>query len=123
VDRVEAEEALSIIPHGRLIARANPEFRDPGSDPDGRTRHLPVHRSGQRNPEPANVHDAAHAINPDAYVAYIDNDPLMTSQDRALGRADGRLLALQDGLAGIFEWHTPAISDTTSWEALASTGQ
>jgi hypothetical protein len=94
VDRQAAEKALSVVPHGRQIARANRAFLI-------RAVTLMAERGvsqfidlGTGFPTKPNVHQAARAINPGAKVAYIDNDPVVTIHNRALLAKDDKILAL-----------------------------
>lgn len=95
IDRAAAEEALSVVPHGRQIARANRDFLIRA------VTHMAERGIGQfidlgtGIPTSPNVHQAARGINPGAKVAYVDNDPIVTTHNRALlARADDRLLAV-----------------------------
>jgi len=83
-DREAAERALSAVPSGRTIARANRYFlmravllmADQG-----------IHQFidlGTGIPTSPNVHELAQAICPDAHVLYVDNDPVVTAHNRAI---------------------------------------
>jgi len=94
VDRAAAEKALSLVPHGRRIARGNRDFLI-------RAVTLMAERGisqfidlGTGFPTSPNVHQAARAITPDARVAYIDNDPVVTAHNQALLAKDDKILAL-----------------------------
>lgn len=83
-DRAAAEIALSAVPHGRTIARANRRFL-------ARAVQLMAKRGvaqfvdlGTGIPTRPAVHDIARSLIPDARVLYVDNDPVVTAHNRAL---------------------------------------
>jgi hypothetical protein len=84
-DRAAAEKALSVVPHGREVARSNRRFlvravRYMASQ--GVAQFIDV---GTGFPTPPSVHQTAAAnlaVRP--RVVYIDNDPMVTSHNRAL---------------------------------------
>jgi S-adenosyl methyltransferase len=94
VDRAAAEKALSVVPHGRQVARANRRFLIRAVTlmaEQGVSQFIDL---GTGFPTKPNVHQAARAVNPDARVAYIDNDPVVTAHNQALLAKDDKILAL-----------------------------
>jgi len=84
VDRDAAEEVLAVLPEGRDMARANRAFL-------GRAvRYLARHGVrqfldiGTGIPGPDNTNDVAHALQPEARVVYVDNDPIVLTHASAL---------------------------------------
>jgi hypothetical protein len=83
-DREAAERALSVVPSGRLLARANRDFMVRAVKclaAQGIDQFIDV---GTGFPASPNVHEVAWSVNPAARVAYVDNDPLVVAHDRAL---------------------------------------
>ncbi|HEV2343423.1 MAG TPA: SAM-dependent methyltransferase [Actinocrinis sp.] len=84
VDRMAAEEVITIVPTIREMARANRAFL-------GRAVRF-VARQGVRQfldigtgiPGPGNTNDVARQVSPDARVVYVDNDPIVLAHARAL---------------------------------------
>ena len=94
-DREAAEVALSVVPFGREVARANRLFmvravQFMASSGIGQFIDL-----GTGLPARPNVHRVAREILPDARVLYVDNDPMACAHARAL-------LATNDGVAAIY---------------------
>ncbi|HXR70307.1 SAM-dependent methyltransferase [Actinocrinis sp.] len=84
VDRDAAEEVLAILPEGRDMARANRAFL-------GRTVRYLARKGikqfldiGTGIPGPDNTNDVAHAVQPEARVVYVDNDPIVLTHASAL---------------------------------------
>jgi hypothetical protein len=94
VDRTAAEKALSVVPHGRQIARANRKFLIHAVTLMAERGISQFIDLGTGFPTSPNVHQAARAIHPDARVAYIDNDPVVTTHNQALLAKDDKILAL-----------------------------
>ena len=93
-DREAAEQALSVVPFGREVARANRQFLARAVTfmaRDGIGQFIDL---GTGLPTRPNVHEVARSIQPDARVLYVDNDPMVCSHARAL-------LATNDGVAAI----------------------
>ena len=93
-DREAAEQALSVVPFGREIARANRQFLArvvTHMARDGIGQFIDL---GTGLPTRPNVHEVARSLHPDARVLYVDNDPMVCSHARAL-------LATNDGVAAI----------------------
>src|SRR6266516_7358917 len=84
VDREAAEKALSVVPHGRHIARANRNFLIRA------VRLMAEHGISQfiglgtGIPTSPNVHETARAVDPRARVIYVDNDPIVTEHNMTL---------------------------------------
>ena len=94
VDRQAAELALSVVPFGREVARANRQFMV-------RAVKFMAHGGidqfidlGTGLPTKPNVHEVARELVPGARVLYVDNDPMVCAHAQAL-------LATNDGVAAI----------------------
>ena len=83
-DREAAEKALSVIPEGRAVARANRRFMVRAVRYLARNGIKQFIDLGTGIPTRPNVHEAARGITPDAHVVYVDNDPVVTMHNRAL---------------------------------------
>jgi len=94
VDREVAEQALSVVPEGRELARANRHFLVRA------VSYLAAHGIdqfidlGTGIPTSPSVHEAARAVNPGVRVAYVDNDTQVVIHNRAL-------LAGYDGISAV----------------------
>jgi hypothetical protein len=88
--REGAEKALSLVPFGRELARANRVFLVRAvryQAGQGIDQFIDV-RTGL--PTSPNVHEVAQSVNPDAGVVYVDNDSLVMGHARAmLADSDG----------------------------------
>jgi hypothetical protein len=93
-DRQAAEHALSVVPFGREVARANRQFLVRAVMFMARAGIGQFIDLGTGLPTRPNVHEVARAVHPDASVLYVDNDPMVCSHARAL-------LATNDGVAAI----------------------
>jgi hypothetical protein len=83
-DREAADKALSVVPSGRALARANRDFLVRAVRclaAQGIDQFIDV---GTGIPTSPNVHEVAWSVNPGARVVYVDNDPLVIAHDRAL---------------------------------------
>ena len=83
-DREAAEKALSVIPFGRELARANRAFLARAVKHlagQGIDQFIDV---GPGLPTSPNVHEAARSVIPDTRVVYVDNDPLVMAHARAM---------------------------------------
>src|SRR5215831_16960593 len=93
-DREAAGEALSAVPHGRQIARANRNFLCRA------VVLMAGHGIGQfidlgtGIPTSPNVHELARRVQPDARVLYVDNDAVVTAYNRALLAKDDGVKAM-----------------------------
>jgi hypothetical protein len=93
-DREAAEHALSAVPFGREVARANRQFLVRAVTFMARGGIGQFIDLGTGLPTRPNVHDVARSVLPQARVLYVDNDPMVCSHARAL-------LATNDGVAAI----------------------
>jgi hypothetical protein len=93
-DREAAELALSVVPFGREVARANRQFLVRAVMFMARSGIDQFIDLGTGLPTKPNVHEVARSIHPDARVLYVDNDPMVCTHAHAL-------LATNDGVAAI----------------------
>jgi hypothetical protein len=94
-DRDAAKKALSVVPSGQQIARANRYFLMRAvllMADQGIGQFIDV---GTGIPTSPNVHEIAQAIHPDARVLYIDNDPVVTAYNKASLAAIDNVTALE----------------------------
>lgn len=94
-DREAAEKALSVVPSGRRLARANRYFlmRAVVSMADqGISQFIDL---GTGIPTSPNVHELARAIHPEARVLYVDNDAIVAAHSRALLATSNGVQAIQ----------------------------
>ena len=94
-DRDAAEQALSMVPHGQEVARANRQFLVRAVTLMVRSGIDQFIDLGTGIPTRPNVHEVARGIRPDARVLYVDNDPMVCAHAQAL------LAANRDGVAAI----------------------
>jgi hypothetical protein len=94
-DRRAAEKALSVVPQGRAVARANRRFMVRAVKYMARNGIKQFIDLGTGIPTSPNVHEIVRGIAPDARIAYVDNDPVVTIHNRAL------LANNNDGVAAI----------------------
>jgi len=96
-DREAAEEVLALVPKARDMARANRAFLRRAvrslAGEAGIRQFLDV---GTGIPTQGNVHEVAHAIAPDARVAYVDNDPIVHVHANALLAGSSTTIILAD---------------------------
>ncbi|MGN9842787.1 SAM-dependent methyltransferase [Nonomuraea sp. H19] len=84
-DRAAAEAVLAMAPEVRVAARENREFLVRAVD--YLTRGVGIRQFvdiGAGIPAERPVHEVAQAVDPDARVAYVDNDTIVLSHARAL---------------------------------------
>jgi SAM-dependent methyltransferase len=84
VDREAAERTLQILPELRAMARANRAFLGRAVRylaESGVTQFLDI---GTGIPSPGNTGEVARAVRPDSRVVYVDYDPIVAAQSRAL---------------------------------------
>ena len=93
-DREAAEVALSVVPFGREVARANRQFLARAVMFMARSGIDQFIDLGTGLPTRPNVHEVARSIQPNARVLYVDNDPMVCTHAQAL-------LATNDGVAAI----------------------
>ena len=84
-DRAVADQVIAAWPGIRVSARENRAFIGRAvrflAGEAGIDQFLDI---GSGLPTASNVHEVAQAINPAAYVVYVDNDPLVLAHARAL---------------------------------------
>ncbi|ROO90840.1 S-adenosyl methyltransferase [Actinocorallia herbida] len=101
VDRQVGDEILKVIPNMALFARATRQFLQRAvhhlAADLGVTQFLDI---GTGLPTADNTHEVAQRANPSARVVYVDNDPLVLTQARALlvGSPEGRTAYLHADL-------------------------
>ena len=106
IDRQAARMMETALPELPLIARVNRHALRRG------VRYL-IGEAGIRQiidigsglPTAGNIHQIAHAIDPDVTVVYVDNDPIVLAHGRALLAEDDRTTVIQADVrepAGIF---------------------
>jgi hypothetical protein len=95
-DREAAQRALSVVPHGQEIARANRHFLVRVVKHLARSGIDQFIDIGTGIPASPNVHEVARSIIPDARVIYIDNDADVTIQNREI------LAGMDSGVRGIY---------------------
>ncbi|MEU6720207.1 SAM-dependent methyltransferase [Nonomuraea sp. NPDC046802] len=83
-DRELAEQVLKVAPNARATARANRNFLVRATESVAKAGIKQFVDAGTGVPTSPNVHEVAQRINPDARVAYIDNDPIVLVHARAL---------------------------------------
>jgi hypothetical protein len=84
VDRAAAQELMSAFPGARRVARANRGFLVRALwflGGRGIRQYIDL---GTGFPTSPNVHEVARQVFPDARVAYVDNDAVVTAHNRAL---------------------------------------
>ena len=84
-DRQASDQLLAVVPDARAAARANRRFVGRAVRflaQDGGIGHFIDIGCGL--PAPGNVHQVALGLDPQARVAYVDNDPVVVSHARAL---------------------------------------
>ncbi|WP_165986091.1 SAM-dependent methyltransferase [Streptomyces sp. YIM 98790] len=94
VDREVLEAALKINPEAVRSARANRDFLVRGVRylvEQGIDQFLDL---GSGLPSAQNTHQVAQAVNPDARVVYIDNDPIVLAHGQALLAKNNRTRVL-----------------------------
>ncbi len=120
VDREAAEHVLRIAPWIRATALENRAFmrRVVGflAGQAGMRQFVDI---GTGLPTQGNVHEVAHQKAPEARVAYVDNDPVVLGQSRALLAGAGNTATIRadlrqpqeiidhPGLAGFIDWGQP----------------
>jgi trans-aconitate methyltransferase len=97
-DREAAGKVLAVLPEGRDMAVANRAFlvrvvRFLASQ--GISQFLDI---GTGIPSPGSTSEILHAIDPDARVVYVDNDPIVIAHARALLRDGGPVTVIHGDL-------------------------
>ncbi|TDD08247.1 SAM-dependent methyltransferase [Nonomuraea diastatica] len=99
VDRQLAEQVLKVAPNARTTAQANRSFLVRATEAVVRAGIGQFIDLGIGIPTSPNVHEVAQRINPDARVAYVDNDPIVLVHARALlSRIRSDVITLKGGL-------------------------
>jgi hypothetical protein len=94
VDRIAAEKALAVVPQGRRIALANRYFMARAVEQMAEHGIDQFIDLGTGIPASPSVHETARETHPRARIVYMDNDPIVTTHNRAL-------LATREGIAAI----------------------
>ena len=88
-DREAAEQVLQIVPEMRMAARMNRAFLGRAirfAAEAGISQFLDI---GTGIPTAGNTHEVAQQVDPQARVAYVDNDPIVLTHARALMAGTG----------------------------------
>lgn len=88
-DREAAEQAMSVVPHGRQVALANREFLVRAVETMADSGINQFMDLGTGFPTSPNVHEVAQASQRGARVVYVDNDPVVVTHNRALRTGPG----------------------------------
>jgi hypothetical protein len=94
-DREAAERALSVVPDGKQVARANRYFMMRAvllMADQGIKQFIDL---GTGIPTSPSVHELAQALHPDARVLYVDNDAVVTAHNSALLATSDNVRAVQ----------------------------
>ncbi|MCP2353052.1 hypothetical protein HD597_000072 [Nonomuraea thailandensis] len=83
-DRDLAEQVLKVAPNARTTAQANRSFLVRATEAVARAGIRQFVDLGTGVPTSPNVHEVAQRVNPEARVAYVDNDPIVLVHARAL---------------------------------------
>ncbi|REE95466.1 S-adenosyl methyltransferase [Thermomonospora umbrina] len=98
-DRAAAEQIMKSVPEAPASARANRAFLTRAvrflAGEAGVRQFVDV---GAGLPTQGNVHEVARGVNPDARVAYVDNDPIVLAHARALMVEDEGVAVVQGDL-------------------------
>jgi hypothetical protein len=103
-DREAAEKALSLVPSGRELARANRDCLVRAVTylaAQGIDQFIDV---GTGLPTSPNVHEVARSVIPDARVVYVDNDPLVMAHARAMLADSGGVIAVAGDVRNPFDF-------------------
>jgi SAM-dependent methyltransferase len=95
VDRDAAEKVVAAVPSARAEVRANREFLRrvvAYAAGHGISQFLDI---GTGIPTVGPTHEIAQRVNPEARVAYVDNDPIVLAHSRALLTTDDRTVTIQ----------------------------
>lgn len=97
-DRAAAAQFIKLIPEAQQAARTNRDFMARAvrfSASEGIRQFVDI---GTGLPTQGNVHEIAHTIDPQARVAYIDNDPIVVTHARALLEGEGTTAVINSDL-------------------------
>lgn len=99
IDRERVQQAIEADPVVPQLARANRAFLQRAvrflAGECGIAQFIDI---GTGLPTQQNVHQVAQAINPDACVVYVDNDPVVSAHGRAILADNARTTVLQADL-------------------------
>jgi len=99
VDRVASEAMIDAVPETTLLAAANRSFIRRATrflvGEAGLDQILDV---GSGLPTAGNVHEVAQEINPDIRVVYVDKDPIVLANGRALLTANDNTIVIEGDL-------------------------
>jgi S-adenosyl methyltransferase len=98
VDREAVERVGEIVPDFRSVALANRGFLVRAVSALTEMGIAQFIDLGTGIPTSPNVHEVAQALNPDARVVYVDNDPIVMAHNRALRAPRPGVLALDRDL-------------------------
>src|SRR5690606_37230500 len=111
VDRAAAERVLKAFPESREGARQHREFLGNVvrflAGEAGITQFIDI---GAGLPTQKNVHEVAQEVNPDARVVYVDNDPVVCVQGRALLASSPNVAMVQADLCEIDDLWTKVLA-------------
>ena len=117
-DRQAADIYLKHVPKAAEIAAAHREALSRGVEYMARTGIDQFLDIGCGLPTEENTHDAAHRVNPDATVVYVDNDPVVTVHGHALLTTENTAVVTGDlrrpqaivdcgEIAAVLDFHRP----------------
>jgi hypothetical protein len=98
VDREIAEEFMRVVPDAPAAARANRAFLIDVVRAMSRAGIRQFLDLGTGIPTSPSVHETAWEIDPEARIAYVDNDPVVLAHNRALLWTDPRVAVLPHDL-------------------------
>jgi hypothetical protein len=97
-DREAAAELVRVLPDAGLVARANRVFLAAAVRYVSRRGIGQFVDIGAGLPTQPNVHECAHEADPDARVAYVDNDAVVVAHARALMATDHHVTVISKDL-------------------------
>ena len=99
VDRVASEAMIEAVPETTLLAAANRNFiRRATRFIVGEAGLDQILDIGSGLPTAGNVHEIAQEINPDIRVVYVDKDPIVLANGRALLTANDNTIVIEGDL-------------------------
>ena len=99
VDRVASEAMIEAVPETTLLAAANRSFiRRATRFLVGEAGIDQILDIGSGLPTAGNVHEIAQEINPDIRVVYVDKDPIVLANGRALLTANDNTIVIEGDL-------------------------
>lgn len=94
VDREIGDRVLAFAPDTGTVARLNRGFLVRAVDHVARTGVSQFIDLGTGIPTSPNTHEVARAVDPDARVVYVDNDPLVKAHNDARLQSDAKIVTL-----------------------------